>query len=57
MRDGTARDVLLFWVGGEAENFYKQDWTGQISLNYLKKSGFRANGGMSSLVKSIPSSI
>jgi len=35
-----AWDVLLIWVSGEAENFFKWDWTGQISLNWLNKFGF-----------------
>jgi hypothetical protein len=38
--DGTASDVLLFRAGGEAENFCKRDWTGQISLNCLGKFDF-----------------
>src|SRR5216684_3155016 len=30
---GTASDIDLIWVSGEAENFCKWDWTGQIRLN------------------------
>jgi hypothetical protein len=40
-RDGTAGDVLLICVGGEAEYFFKWDWTGQISLNCFDKLRFR----------------
>jgi hypothetical protein len=37
---------LLIWVGGEAENFFKQDWTGQIRLKCFNKFGFaRKRGG------------
>ena len=31
----------MIWVSGEAEYFFKQDWTGQIRLNCFNKLGFR----------------
>jgi hypothetical protein len=37
-RDGGNIDVI--WVSGEAENFSRWDWTGQISLNWLSKFDF-----------------
>jgi hypothetical protein len=40
-RDG--KDLDLIWVGGEAENFCKWDWTGGIGLNRLNKFGFTRN--------------
>jgi hypothetical protein len=39
--DGTAGDIEVIWVGGEAENFCNEDWTGQIRLNCFDKSPFR----------------
>jgi hypothetical protein len=39
-----ASDIDLIWVGGEAEYFWKWDWTGQIRLIGLKKSVFWSNG-------------
>jgi hypothetical protein len=37
--DGTARDVVLIWAGGEGECFWKRGWTGQIRLKRFNKSG------------------
>jgi hypothetical protein len=38
--DGTAGDIEVIWVSGEAENFCKGDWTTQITLvpkeNFLR---------------------
>jgi hypothetical protein len=30
----------VIWVGGEAENFFKWDWTGGIRLNCFNKFDF-----------------
>ena len=35
-----ARDIDSIWGGGEAESFLSEDWTGQITLIRLNKSGF-----------------
>jgi hypothetical protein len=32
--------MLLIWPSREAEYFFDHDWTGQISLNRLKKFDF-----------------
>jgi hypothetical protein len=41
----------VIWVGGEAKNFFKQDWTGQIRLICFNKFDFtrRAPGAWISL--------
>jgi hypothetical protein len=41
-----AMDIAVIWVSGEANYFYKWDWTTQISLILLKNFRFwrRANG-------------
>jgi hypothetical protein len=31
---------LLIWGGGEANNFFKRDWTGQIRLKRFNKFDF-----------------
>jgi hypothetical protein len=38
---GTAGDIEVIWVNGEAENFFNEDWTGQIRLICFNKSSFR----------------
>src|ERR1700692_3908148 len=35
-----ADNMEVIWVSGEAENFFKWDWTGQIRLICFNKSGF-----------------
>jgi len=35
-----AGNMEVIWVGGEAENFFKWDWTGQIRLNWFNKFDF-----------------
>jgi hypothetical protein len=40
---GTAVDIELICDFRKTEYFYKQDWTGQISLIRLKKFVFRRN--------------
>jgi hypothetical protein len=35
-----AMDIDLIWDGGEAEYFLSEDWTGQITLNALRKLVF-----------------
>ena len=37
---GTAGDIEVIWVSGEAENFFNEDWTTKITLipkeNFLR---------------------
>jgi len=35
-----AGNMEVIWVGGEAENFFKKDWTGQIRLICFNKFDF-----------------
>jgi hypothetical protein len=37
---GTAGDIVLIWVSGEAEYFLKWDWTAKITLIRLNKTAF-----------------
>jgi hypothetical protein len=41
-QDGGVLDSI--WAGGKGKYFFEQDWTGQISLNRFKKSGFWRRG-------------
>jgi hypothetical protein len=38
--DGMAMDIDSIWGGGEAEYFLNENWTGQITLNALRKLVF-----------------
>ena len=37
---GTATDIDLIWGDGEANYFFNEDWTGQITLSAFRKSVF-----------------
>ena len=37
---GTARDIDLIWGVGEAEYFWRRDWTAKITLIRLNKTAF-----------------
>jgi hypothetical protein len=39
-RGGTRGLLKMICPTGKVENFFGQDWTGQISLNWFNKSGF-----------------
>jgi hypothetical protein len=38
--DGTARIKPVIWVACEAEYFFRDNWTGQITLKGLEKSRY-----------------
>jgi len=38
--DGMAMDIDLIWGRGEADYFFNEDWTGQITLNAFRKLVF-----------------
>jgi hypothetical protein len=38
--DGMAMDIDLIWDGGEANYFFNEDWTGQITLKPFRKLVF-----------------
>jgi hypothetical protein len=42
--DGMAMDIELIWGGDEADYFFNEDWTGQITLNAFRKSVFSRTG-------------
>jgi hypothetical protein len=44
LRAGMARVLGLIWVSREADSFFPQDWTGQISLKGLRNFLFKRSG-------------